>query len=92
MTYSLSQESFHRLREFILAKCGLEFPEEKKYLLEGRLSLRLTATHCRTFEDYYNFLRFDPGRESELRELFNCVTTNETFFFGIPPKLTAFVK
>ena len=90
MMYSLSQESFHQLREFIFTKCGLEFPEGKKYLLESRLSLRLTATHCRTFEDYYNFLRFDPGRESELRELFNCVTTNETFFFRDTTQIDCF--
>ncbi len=90
MTLPMSQEAFHRLREFIFAKCGLEFPEAKKYLLESRLSPRLNATHCRTFEEYYDFLRFDPNRESELRELFNRVTTNETFFFRDTAQIDCF--
>ena len=81
MSTAMSLETFHRLRELIYGKSGLEFPESKKYLLESRLQARLAATHCQNFEEYYNLLRFDPQREKEALELFNCVTTNETFFF-----------
>lgn len=81
MSMTMSSETFHRLRELIYGKSGLEFPESKKYLLESRLQARLVAVHCQNFEEYYNFLRFDPQREQETIELFNCVTTNETFFF-----------
>ncbi len=81
MSTAMSSETFHRLRELIYRKSGLEFPESKKYLLESRLHQRLVALHCQNFEEYYNFLQFDPQREKETVELFNCVTTNETFFF-----------
>lgn len=81
MTVAMTQDTFHRLRAMIYAKSGLEFPESKKYLLESRLKQRLANTHCRTYEEYFNYLRFDPNRDKELIELFNCVTTNETYFF-----------
>ena len=81
MNMTMSFETFHHLREFIHEKSGLEFPESKKYLLESRLQGRLVAVHCLNFDEYYNFLRFDPQREKEIVELFNCVTTNETFFY-----------
>ncbi|MDT7041882.1 protein-glutamate O-methyltransferase CheR [Candidatus Nitronereus thalassa] len=90
MTSSLSSETFQTLREFIYQKSGLEFPDSKKYLLESRLQSRLLAVHCQNFEEYYKFLRFDPQREKEIVELFNCVTTNETFFFRDKAQLDCF--
>ncbi len=38
MMYSLSQESFHQLREFIFTKCGLEFPEGKNICWKAGLA------------------------------------------------------
>lgn len=90
MTVVMTQETFDRLREMIYSKSGLEFPESKKYLLESRLKQRLVAVHCQTYEEYYNYLRFDPNREKELVELFNCVTTNETFFFRDSTQIDCF--
>ena len=81
MTIPLSNETFGRFRELIYQRMGLSFPDNKKYLLENRLQVRLAAVHCRSFEDYFQFLQFDPRRQEEYVELANCVTTNETFFF-----------
>ena len=81
MTVPLSLGTFGRFRELIYQRMGLSFPDSKKYLLENRLQTRLQAVHCRTFEEYYQFLQFDPRRHQEYVELANCVTTNETFFF-----------
>lgn len=90
MSIALSSETFHRLRELIHEKSGLEFPESKKYLLESRLQARLVGVHCQSFEEYCNYLRFDPQREKEIIELFNCVTTNETFFYRDMAQLDCF--
>jgi chemotaxis protein methyltransferase CheR len=90
MSTPLSSETFHSLRELIYQKSGLEFPDSKKYLLESRLQSRLASVHCQNFEEYFNFLRFDSQREKELVELFNCVTTNETFFFRDKAQLDCF--
>jgi len=90
MTGAMAQETFYRLRDMIYGKSGLEFPESKKYLLEGRLKQRLTDTHCRTYEEYFHYVRFDPNRDKELIELFNCVTTNETYFFRDSTQIDCF--
>ena len=92
MSSSLSDETFHKLRNFIHEKSGLSFPDGKKYLIESRLAPRLQAVHCLTFENYFNFVRFDPGREKELVQLLNCVTTNETFFFRDISQMDCFRK
>ena len=81
MTTPLSSDTFVRIRDLIYQRMGLSFPDGKKYLIENRLQVRLAAVHCRTFEEYYQFLQFDPHRHQEYVELANCVTTNETFFF-----------
>ncbi len=90
MSVAMSSEAFQRLRKLIYERSGLEFPDSKKYLLESRLQPRLAAVHCQSFEEYCNFLRFDPQREKEFIELFSCVTTNETFFFRDMAQLDCF--
>lgn len=92
MSLAMSPEIFKRFQEMIYAKAGLEFPESKKYLLECRLKPRVTAVHCKSFEEYYHYLRFDPARDKELVELFNAVTTNETFFFRDSAQIECFQK
>ena len=71
----------NNFKQLISSHLGLYFPENKKYLLENRLRARLTALNCETFEDYYEYLQFDPKRKQEYVELVNIITTNETFFF-----------
>ena len=87
---SLGNETFRLLRDMIYEQSGIFFPESKKYLLENRLRRRLEERNCQTFEDYYYFLKYDPGREGEFLCLFDVVTTNETSFFRDPGQLMAF--
>lgn len=86
----LSNETFRLLRDMIYAHSGIFFNESKKYLLETRLSQRIEERNCQTFEDYYYFLKYDPGREAEFLCLFDVVTTNETSFFRDPSQIKAF--
>lgn len=81
MSHTGSSKSYDDLQKFIYAYLGLHFPENKRYLLENGLKVRLSAISCETYEDYYLYLKFDPNRNTELVELANCLTTNETFFF-----------
>lgn len=90
MTVPMSQSTFTLIRKLICSLSGLEFPESKKYLLESRLTPRLGAIHCQTFEEYYQYLRSSPLREKEVIELMNCVTTNETFFFRDQAQIDCF--
>ncbi len=50
---------------------------------------RVQATGADSFDDYYRLLRYG-GSGSELRELTESLTTNETYFFREYPQLQSF--
>ena len=86
----MTAQTFASFRDLIYEKSGIYFPDNKKYLLDSRLTSRLTDRNCATFEEYLAFLKTDGLREKELPALFNAVTTNETFLFRDLPQLQAF--
>ena len=88
----ISDEEFLQLRDFIYQQCGIFIAENRKYLVENRLSNRIKELNLKSYSDYYNFLRFDGSRRTELTKLFEVVTTNETSFFRNPPQLEVFQK
>lgn len=86
----ITNEEFILLRDFIYEQCGIFIAENRKYLVENRLSNRLKELNLKSYNEYYNFLRFDASRKGELTKLFEVVTTNETSFFRNPPQLDIF--
>ncbi len=88
----LSEEEFRLLRELVHEHCGLTFGEEMRCLLERRLLPRLEALGLASFRDYHHLLRHDPGRQAELEEAVDLLTTNETYFYRTPFQLEAFSK
>ncbi|MCL4322282.1 MAG: protein-glutamate O-methyltransferase CheR [Deltaproteobacteria bacterium] len=88
---NLSDEIFYKLKNLIYDISGIYFNEQKKYLLEARLSRRLSILDLPNFEDYYNYLKYSPKKKSEIKELLNSVTTNETSFFRDSPQLDVFM-
>ncbi len=88
----ISDEEFLLLRDFIYQQCGIFIAENRKYLVENRLSNRLKELNLKSYNEYYNFLRFDGSRRDELNKLFEVVTTNETSFFRNPPQLEVFQR
>lgn len=88
----ITDEEFILLRDFIYQQCGIFIAENRKYLVENRLSSRLKELNLKSYSEYYNFLRFDSNRGPELRRLFEVVTTNETSFFRNPPQLEVFQR
>jgi len=85
----LSDTTFRLLREFIYEKSGIFFPDNKKYLVESRLSKRIESHQLKDYEEYLYLLRYGTQRDAELQALFNAITINETFFFRNEPQLTA---
>jgi len=77
----MSPEEFRLFKDFIYQHCGLHFTEDVKYLLEKRLGKRLQAHRLASFKDYYYLLRYSPGKDQELTEVIDLLTTNETYFF-----------
>ena len=86
----ISDEEFRLLRDFIYVQCGIFIGENRKYLIENRLAIRIKELNLTSYGEYYNFLRFDPNKRAELGKLFEVVTTNETSFFRNPPQLQIF--
>jgi chemotaxis protein methyltransferase CheR len=72
--------------------CGIAFGDELRYLLERRLAPRLEALGLASYGAYHRFLRYDPGREAELAEAVDLLTTNETYFYREPRQLDAFAR
>ncbi|HHL39725.1 MAG TPA: protein-glutamate O-methyltransferase CheR [Deltaproteobacteria bacterium] len=88
----LSPETFRQLRDLINSKCGIFFGDNKRYLLESRLSRRLEERGLKSFEEYFYFLNYDKHKDRELSILLNSIVTNETSFFRDPAQLEAFAK
>lgn len=86
----MSEEEFRLLRDLIYSHCGLWFDDQNSYLLEKRLGRRLAVNQCKSFREYYQFLRFNRKRDQELEEIMDILTTNETYFFREEFQLKAF--
>jgi len=87
---TMSDSTFHTLSDMIYARSGMHFPDNKKYILENRLSRRIEDAGFGNYEKYIEFLKHDAGKEKEFTNLFNIITTNETFFFRDSNQLQAF--
>ncbi len=86
----MPDEEFRLLRDLVHGHSGLYFDDDAKYLLEKRLTSRLSAHQLKSYREYYQFLKFNRKREQELEEIMDLLTTNETYFFREAYQLTAF--
>jgi chemotaxis protein methyltransferase CheR len=88
----LPDDVFRQMRDQIYKRTGMYFNESSKYLLQKRLSPRAKELNFDSFQKYFYFLQYDPRSESEFDQIFDLITTNETYFFREPAQLTAFVE
>lgn len=78
--FEFGDEDFQSLRELVRAETGITLSEAKRELVYGRLSRRLRVLQLGSFREY-RALMAGPGRDAELGEFINAVTTNLTAFF-----------
>jgi chemotaxis protein methyltransferase CheR len=88
----LPDDYFRLLRDTIYRRTGIWFNESSKYLLQKRLSPRARELNFDSFQKYYYFLQYDPRADAEFDEIYDLVTTKETYFFREPAQLTAFIE
>jgi chemotaxis protein methyltransferase CheR len=88
----LPDDVFRLLRDQIYKRTGMWFADSSKYLLQKRLSPRARELNFDSFQKYFYFLQYDPRAESEFDQIYDLVTTNETYFFREPAQLTAFIE
>lgn len=78
---ALSDNDFRKLSQFIESELGIRMPETKRIMLESRLQKRLRHFGLASFSDYLKLVFSDKGRETELINMIDAVTTNKTDFF-----------
>ena len=88
----LPDDVFRLLRDQIYKRSGMWFNDSSKYLLQKRLSPRARELNFDSFQKYFYFLQYDPRAEAEFDQIYDLVTTNETYFFREPAQLTAFIE
>jgi len=88
----LPDDIFRLLRDQIYRRSGMWFADSAKYLLQKRLSPRARELNFDSFQKYFYFLQYDPRSEAEFDQIYDLVTTNETYFFREPAQLSAFTE
>ena len=88
----LPDDVFRLLRDQIYKRSGIWFNDSSKYLLQKRLSPRARELNFDSFQKYFYFLQYDPRADAEFDQIFDLVTTNETYFFREPAQLQAFTE
>ena len=88
----LPDDVFRLLRDAIYKRTGMWFADSSKYLLQKRLSPRAQELNFDSFQKYFYFLQYDPRSENEFDQIYDLVTTNETYFFREPAQLAAFTE
>ena len=83
-TSKLTIPQFNKLGQFIHSNYGIQMPESKKILLEGRLQKRIKANKLENFTEYISFLFSDEGKARELPFFIDAVSTNKTDFYREP--------
>src|SRR3954453_2225517 len=88
----LPDDVFRQLRDQIYKRTGMYFSDTTKYLLQKRLSPRARELNFESFQKYFYFLQYDPRADAEFDQIYDLVTTNETYFFREPAQLAAFAE
>lgn len=91
-TIKINDVEFVELKDIIYQHSSITFAENKKYLLENRISKRLQELNFTSFKDYIYYLKYDAKKREELLTLINLVTINETYFLRERPQMDYLVK
>ncbi len=76
----MTDGEFRLFAEMLRGYCGLHFGEESRFILEQRVRRRMAELAIPSYAAYHYELNAEDAR-SELGNLIDEVTTNETYFF-----------
>lgn len=77
--FHFTDADFRKIRQMIYDHAGISLTDHKKDMVYSRVTRRLRATRCETFQAYLDLLERDDG--SEWEAFVNSLTTNLTAFF-----------
>jgi chemotaxis protein methyltransferase CheR len=86
----LSKHDFENIRDLIKHRSGIWLSDAKRNYLSVRLSRRMKATGAETVKEYFYYLKYDIGGETELNNLVDEVAIHETYFFRDEEQLEDF--
>ncbi|AEE15558.1 CheR family methyltransferase [Treponema brennaborense] len=78
----LSEAEFRKLASFIEKSVGIKMPEQKRLMMQSRLTSRLKALHLTSFKEYIEYVF--SGKDTDNNEvimMIDAMTTNLTEFF-----------
>lgn len=88
---TLSNAEFKELQDYIYEKSGMFFPLSRKNYIEQKVLKRIETLRYDSFAAYLNILQKELIR-TEILNLFNEITVNETFFFRDTAQLDVLEK
>src|SRR6201993_5487651 len=88
---AITEAELKLLQALVYQECGMHFDERRTHFLEDRLQRRLRECHLDSFYSYYRLLISKEGR-TELAQLLENLTVNETSFFRNKAQLELFHK
>jgi chemotaxis protein methyltransferase CheR len=74
-------ESFNRLSTYVTNEYGIKLPEAKKSMLESRLNKKVKSLGMNSYGQFLNHIFSDQGRQGDLFDVIDLITTNKTDFF-----------
>ncbi len=77
-TPQLSHEAYEYISKLIRSKAGIMLEENKKIMIQSRISRRLRALNLDNYDAYIKYLDYHPD---EITHCVNALTTNKTDFF-----------
>ena len=81
MKLTITDNEFLIIRDMIHDKTGIYLGENKKYLIETRLSHLVHEHNCKTFADFYLKLKQSARTSVLITSVVDAITTNETLWF-----------
>lgn len=78
---AISLDQFHLIRDLIVEFCGFYLGDENLNRIWRKLQPRLQELHIESFEDYYQYLRFNKNRLDEITKITDLIVNNETYFY-----------
>jgi chemotaxis protein methyltransferase CheR len=77
----MDTESFNRLSTYVTREYGIKLPLSKKSMLESRLNRKVKTLGLTSYKEFLDFIFSDQGKNGELYNVIDLITTNKTDFF-----------
>ncbi|MCR5289567.1 MAG: chemotaxis protein CheR [Treponema sp.] len=87
----MSDVEFKTISSYIEKKVGIKMPEEKKLMIQSRLTSRLKALRMSSFKEYIDYV-FSSDSNDEIVTMIDVLTTNLTHFFREKEHFNVLVK